>query len=397
MQSPQLQPPEDRPPVSKRPSKQPAFIGVLAGFLTSHPPPPHTDCPPPTVPSKLRYDVYGTLLLLPPTSPLVTDPWNSYISSLEPETRKHFYKDLASAFNVTHIAVNSPIPTRETADGNVIRAPQITPLHGEFGDIASDDFEAVFWAYTSQHGIYQTWAPLHTMFSRGNITEKERIYNLVSAQLVPLSSRERSAGRRKIAAVDLFVGIGYFAFSYLKAGVDVVYGWDINRWSIEGCRRGAEGNKWSVEVPTKGQIEGNRANDVRLVIHEESNEGAPERLRRMKSRIIEAGDEWHSVKHVNLGLLPTSEGAYKTAVEVIGLNDTKDTSWVHVHENVAKDDAEEMKSSIIEKFKVLAVDANIPGDVSCDHIEFVKSWAPGVWHCVFDIRITPISRIIKTL
>ncbi|KAK6524450.1 hypothetical protein TWF281_011358 [Arthrobotrys megalospora] len=343
-----------------------------------HPHPRHS-------PSKLRYDIYGPLLLLPPTSPLTTEPWSTYISILPPSIQSSLYSSLAKSLNTTHIAINAPIPAKSTNDGNLIRSPQITPLYGSFGSYDSTEFNSVFWTSTSQHGIFQTWCPLHTMFSRGNITEKARIYEIVSRQL---NGTGRPSGR-KTAAVDLFVGIGYFAFSYLKAGVDVVYGWDINRWSIEGCRRGAVGNKWGVKVGTTDACESKEKGGERLVIFEESNEYAPTRLRKVKEEMESDGREWPHVMHVNLGLLPTSEGSYKTALEVLRLNDGSEDSWVHVHENVAKSDVEDMKADIIRKFEELSVEVGIVGtvEVICEHVEFVKSWAPRVWHCVFDVKI----------
>ncbi|KAF3936295.1 hypothetical protein ABW19_dt0207650 [Dactylella cylindrospora] len=363
---------QKRPP---RPARQLPYVTCLTNFLSAH---PATSSPHPTIPTKLRYDIYGTLLLLPPTSPLVTAPWNDYISSLSSPDRTHFYSSLAASFNVTHIAINQPIPTKESKGGNLIRSPQITCLHGEFGDTNNDDFDEGFWVSTSQHGIHQIWAPLHTMFSRGNITEKERVHNFTRAQL-------ESRGREKdaVAAVDLYVGIGYFAFSYLKGGVDVVYGWDINPWSIEGCRRGAEKNKWSVEVATKrDNVAGT---DKRLVIYEESNEFAPQRLGDIKDATMRDSSAWPHILHINLGLLPSSESAYKIAVEVLNLNDSDESSWVHVHENVAQEDVEQRTQQIISKFKALATEAGLEVDIKCDYVEFVKSWAPGVWHCVFDI------------
>ncbi|KAK6506477.1 hypothetical protein TWF506_011384 [Arthrobotrys conoides] len=374
--------PITRPPRPPKPPKPHLSITALTNFLSTL---PQTTTQPPPLPSKLRYDIYGPLLLLPPTSPLTTPPWSTYISSLPPQSQSSLYATLAKSLNVTHIAINSPIPSKSVEHKNAIRAPQITPLHGSFGPLDSTDFKEVFWTSTVQHGIFQTWCPLHTMFSRGNITEKNRIYGVVDTQLKEL---ERSGDRGKVGAVDLFVGIGYFAFSYLKAGVDVVYGWDINRWSIEGCRRGAVGNKWEVKVIDGG--EGVEVGDERLVIFEESNEYAIERLRKVKEQTKVEGKEWVHILHVNLGLLPTSSSAYKTALEVVGLNDGGGEAWIHVHENVAKEDVDEMKDSITKKFEELrkGVEGMAAVGIVIEHVEFVKSWAPGVWHCVFDVKVS---------
>ena len=52
---------------------------------------------------------------------------------------------------------------------------------------------------------------------------------------------ERSLG--KSVLWDLYAGIGYFAFSYAKAGVGKVLCWEINPWSVDGLRRGAGGKQ----------------------------------------------------------------------------------------------------------------------------------------------------------
>src|SRR5690606_6675835 len=48
-------------------------------------------------------------------------------------------------------------------------------------------------------------------------------------------------------AVDLYAGIGYFAFSYARLGLRVLC-WEVNPWSVEGLRRGAEANGFGVRV-----------------------------------------------------------------------------------------------------------------------------------------------------
>ncbi|KAF3315832.1 hypothetical protein TWF173_003026 [Orbilia oligospora] len=349
--------PITRPPRPPKPPKPHPSIAALSAFLSNL---PQTATQPPPLPSKLRYDIYGPLLLLPPTSPLTSPPWSTYISSLPPQSQFSLYATLAKSLNVTHIAINSPIPSKSVDHQNAIRAPQITPLYGSFGPLDSTDFEEVFWTSTVQHGVFQTWCPLHTMFSRGNITEKNRIYGLVDTQLKEL---RRSGEKRKVAAVDLFVGIG----------------------------RGAVGNKWAVTVNREGSdCENVGTGEERLVIFEESNEYAIDRLRRIKQQTTEAGKEWVHILHVNLGLLPTSSGAYKTALEVLGLNNGGGEAWIHVHENVAKEDVDEMKDGIIKKFEQLKgeVEGMEEVRIEVEHVEFVKSWAPGVWHCVFDVKVS---------
>src|SRR5690606_18256943 len=110
-----------------------------------------------------------------------------------------------------------------------------------------EDLENAFWVSTKQNGIFQTWAPRYTMFSRGNITEKARILDFHRGD-AGLERRKKSlAALKGLWAVDLYAGIGYFVFSYAKRGMRVLC-WEINPWSVEGLRRGALRNGWKVKL-----------------------------------------------------------------------------------------------------------------------------------------------------
>ncbi len=141
-----------------------------------------------------RYTLYPPLLLLPANVFSTTPTWTSFISQLSNEDRQIFYKSIVEAFKhqgITHIAINMPISS-STPNGtsNTLRSPSgLVPLLGDFGPrslLSGDsgapaqpseaDFSAAFWVHTTQNGgIFQTWAPSWTMFSRGNISEKARI------------------------------------------------------------------------------------------------------------------------------------------------------------------------------------------------------------------------------
>ena len=66
--------------------------------------------------------------------------------------------------------------------------------------------------------------------------------------------------------------------------------------------------------------------------------------------------------------------------------------WIHAHENIAKKDIDQRKSEIVNTFtdlvqQVHGTDGVMKRLVSCEHLERVKSYAPGVIHCVLDIAI----------
>ena len=69
--------------------------------------------------------------------------------------------------------------------------------------------------YRDAESNKQTWAPKHTMFSRGNIKEKARVLNLAKQPTAGLEpGLENTDPEARTMAVDLYAGIGYFTFSY---------------------------------------------------------------------------------------------------------------------------------------------------------------------------------------
>ena len=345
------------------------------------------------------YTIYPPLLLLPSSS-FTRDPWAALLTVDFQPYREQLLSSICKAFKVTHIALNGAIPTNSAdTNTNILRSPtRLTPLYGNFGpDLAQPptyeptaaDFESAFWCSTTQNEIYQTWAPRYTMFSKGNLSEKTRVLNLRSL------TRDRLGGLypKETSAVDMYSGIGYFAFSYVKAGVGKVLCWEINRWSVEGLRRGAAENGWMCKVVEgedkqksldRGQ-ESFREDfnaQEQLVVFNEGNEKSAERLDGIRSKIP-------PVRHVNCGLLPSSSNRWKTAVQLL---DGKQGGWIHAHENVNVKELQTKKHEVLETFTTL-VNTRWPTSnslhVSCEHLEIVKSYGPGISHCVFDIAVLP--------
>ena len=343
------------------------------------------------------HEVYAPLLQL--SSELISK-WPSAISQILIQHADSLYPILCRTFQVTHIALNGPVPAslvesdNSLDDGpdstpNILRSPaNFHPIHGDFGPQLSPfhhpdraDFGQAFWCTAVQNGISQTWAPRYTMFSRGNLFEKARILNLPT-----LKPKRLGCATRKTSAVDLYAGIGYFALSYAKAGVENVLCWEINPWSVEALDRGAKKNLWRVKVFREGQWDLDRADlrRLRLTVFAESNEHASERLRRLRSFIL-------PVRHVNCGFLPSSQQSWETAVRAL---DPADGGWVHAHENIAKNDIEDRKLEVVQIFERLVMQVYGPDHgrkVECEHLERVKSYSPHVIHCVLDIAIIPVK------
>ncbi|TVY24979.1 tRNA wybutosine-synthesizing protein [Lachnellula hyalina] len=339
-----------------------------------------------------RWVTYRPVILLP--SGTFSGPWSSIFNLSFPSSHRD---NLCAAIvasiskkegkgSLTHLAINSGIPLHRHEDEdaeNILRTPSgLVTLYGDFGPALSpdqvpglQDFKDAFWVCTKQNGISQTWAPRYTMFSRGNVKEKARLLDFHSPSQVEGRRRSREVLKGDVA-VDLYAGIGYFVFSYAALGMRV-YGWEINGWSVEGLRRGAGLNGWGVRaVKEDEEWVVNKEEDERIVLFEEDNRKAEERLQILSER------EKERVRHVNLGLLPTSEGSWDMALRILHSD-----GWLHVHENVGVNDVDSRKVEIEGMFRSWLKKAKDEREVKVEHVEFVKTFAPGVWHCVFDVYI----------
>lgn len=418
--------PLSSPPSNPTKSKAPSLLALtLKKWLSSLPPSVLSPFDVPKILSHSHwwYTVYPPLLLLPRhtfSSPL----WlNLTATTLKPHLPT-LYTLLCTTFKVTHIAINAPIPalspstssypssyspseeidTTETRQSpNILRTPQfLQPLYNNFGPShplnhipTPTDFLAEFWCTSRQNTIWQTWAPRHTMFSRGNIVEKARLLSLDSLTVAGLGGKSP----RDTSAVDLYAGVGYFAFSYAKRGVGKVLCWEINPWSVEGLRKGAEMNGWDVKIVQAGVGEAQETDKTKemngegnnnLTVYFESNEHAARRINIIRESIP-------PIRHANCGFLPTSQPSWATAVQAL---DPIQGGWIHVHENLSTRSFNHRQKEITDIFKEL-VESNhhhhsgkalvSQWTVECVHFEQVKNFAPGVVHCVLDIAILPSS------
>lgn len=353
-----------------------------------------------------RFTIYEPLALLP-TGSFTSETWTLALRSCDEAARNSLWQSIVKEISktgqgtVTHLAVNQGIPLHKDGEDaeNVRRSPSgLRMLYGDFGpaegvDVGvgekplQSDFDAAFWVGTKQNGILQTWAPRWTMFSRGNVKEKARVLGFNKRPLAAAAAAQGEEAEKEAEtrwAVDLYAGIGYFVFSYAALGLRVLC-WEINPWSVEGLRRGAEANRWSVRV-----IQGDElltlpmdellAGGERIIVFLESNEEALRRIRQMQ-----AMGTARNIEHVNGGFLPTSEPVWKSAWEMTRL---APEARLHLHENVGVEDIEARRASVQAAFKAWAAAEARSRRPSVEHVEQVKTFAPGVWHCVFDVCIT---------
>ncbi|KAG5974564.1 hypothetical protein E4U58_002837 [Claviceps cyperi] len=373
-----------------------------------------------------RFTVYEPMALLPAGS-FSNTPWTAellrhstpIIHALWTLLLQELSKNGKSKRPLTHLAVNEGIPLQnvpgttllQAGEDNVMRRPSsLRILHGEFGPSepnstpSEDDFAEAFWVSTKQNGIVQTWAPRWTMFSRGNVKEKARLltFSAVSRPPPPPSPPSSSSSAAAAAgadagaaedtsvwAVDLYAGIGYFAFCYAKLGMRVLC-WELNPWSVEALRRGAGLNKWSIDVfhePTARGVctEEITRSQARIVVMAEDNGFARARIEDMRRQ----GRGWlRDVRHVNCGLLPSSCSTWDCALFVTrSTTPMQQQSWLHLHENVGESDIESRRGEIETLLVNNPEEKSLGRRIRVEGVEKVKTYAPGVWHCVFDVVV----------
>lgn len=303
-----------------------------------------------------KWSVYPPMVLFG-SGTFDSDEWTGYFAT---NSKSDFFSHLAArAFpKITHFAVNRPI-----IETDVMRRPfNLVPLYGDFGPEPTEqlfsspskaDMENAFWCHVVQNGIYQTWAPRYTMFSRGNITEKKRILDTYK-------------NLHNQAVFDLYAGIGYFTLSYLANGA-TLFCWEVNPWSIEGLTRGLTKNGYKYRLITgplgAKEFEQMAREGVQAYVFHESNEQAVRRVEQWEKQAI---------SHFNLGLLPS----LKPSWDIVRNLQTHSTtgSTVHVHENIHKNAFDGFLRELETFFDGQAV-----------HLEKVKTFAPDIWHVVVDL------------
>lgn len=379
--------------------------------------------------SPRRWSTYRPMLLLPSRS-FQDATWKTVLQSVDQSHLSTLWKGILRAVwlneggtELSHLAINSGIPLKQdslAASGgggrgeNILRSPSgLIMLCGDFGPAldpvarespTEQDFQDAFWVSAKQNGIYQTWAPRHTMFSRGNIKEKARLLSFHDEETA-LTAARKQAGPMELAdatAVDLYAGIGYFAFSYVQMGLQRVLCWEINPWSVEGLRRGCQLNGWSCRIVRGGDLArpvGDLLRDgAKVIVFEESNERASERTEQIwewQEAITQKvlGD----VLHVNCGFLPSSEPSWPIAWKILRQSTS---AWLHLHENVGLENAKDVETRRKEIEEVIESWNRGNGTsriVKVEHVEPVKSFAPGVWHCVFDIYISSTPKMAPNI
>lgn len=181
------------------------------------------------------------------------------------------------------------------------------------------------------------------MFSRGNISEKIRFGKIVNEGDIVL---------------DMYAGIGYYTLPALIHGrASFVHACEWNEHAANALRYNCKDN--GVEDRVNILV-----GDCRIVAQE--------------NNLVNMFDR------VSLGLLPSSEGGWRTAVRALK---RAFGGWLHIHANVPVKEVNSWAFWVCDSLLGIIEEEKLPGNwiVLCDHVEKVKSFAPTVVHVVADI------------
>jgi len=203
------------------------------------------------------------------------------------------------------------------------------------------------WIRVVEQGIKQSFDMTRVMFSRGNISEKIRFGNLV---------------REGEDILDMYAGIGYYTLPAI----------------ILGRARGVVACEWNGHAiyALRYNVDDNKVTDRVTIVEGDCRRSAQEK------NLVDMFDR------VSLGLLPSSEGGWKTAVQALK-NETG--GWLHIHANVPNSEKDTWTMWTCKSLLDICRQVGRPDDwvVLCSHVENVKSFAPTVSHFVADIFVGP--------
>lgn len=208
------------------------------------------------------------------------------------------------------------------------------------------------WITVTEQGIQQSFDMTRIMFSRGNITEKIRFGKLV---------------QEGETVFDLYAGIGYYTLPALVHGkARHVYACEWNEQAANALTYNLAANG----VESRATV---LVGDCRQVAREHN--------------LVDMFDR------VSLGLLPSSEGGWRTAVKAL----RRDTGgWLHIHGNVPDRELHVWKHWTCKRLLSFVEDKGdslLDWVVVCKRVERVKSYAPQIHHYVADVFVGPSGKL----
>lgn len=326
----------------------------------------------------LKYSIYPPVLLLNNSTKRSFDNviWDGLLTT-------KFYHDLLKLLSPGNgklriVAINRPI----LEEDNLLRKPYNLeiiysmdyPIHPEL--LPKDNV----WCQVKQNGIWQVWNPFYTMFSRGNIKEKRRILDT----FMDVEDND---------VVDLYCGIGYFSLCYIHLKCRNLFGFELNPWSVEAFKRGLILNKhFGRLLSSSSTLGGDMAEGIHL--YNENNEMSDKRLKEFcKSN----GYTGLRIRHINMGLLPSSEQGYPVAIKLLenhhNWNECPKVT-LHIHENASIEEIEsqQIQDRVLKRLRRISVsEMGLNYEYVLMHLEKIKTFAPDIWHICLDVDIINAS------
>lgn len=269
-----------------------------------------------------KWELFGNLAIIP-NSAMNNSQWQDLFALITQEQEQEIWRIIARSLRVDRLARQDKIAT------DMMRTSQVKMLLGGSGEVEINDFGVKFWLDVTK-----------VMFSSGNVTERHRIGNIdMSGEVI----------------VDAFAGIGYYTLPMLvRSNAEHVYACEINPNSIQALQNGAKLNNVS----------------KRLTILEGDNLSTMKQVYSMADR-------------VHLGILPSSEKAWESAINCLKSSGGK----LHIHMNVEEEKIDDFVAYCIDSIAKLAKQLGREGFVSAEHVEKVKWYAPRIRHIVVDLSV----------
>jgi tRNA G37 N-methylase Trm5 len=240
------------------------------------------------------------------------------------QDKNNFFEQIANVLQGRRVGRQQPIAN------DTIRSSQMELLLGDS-----------CWVEVKDNGLFYGFDACKVMYSSGNVTERHRMGSLnVEGEII----------------VDAFAGIGYYSLPLLVHGKAThVHACELNPESIKALNWAAEKNDVSQSI----------------TIHEGDNQSTLPSLRGIADRVL-------------LGLLPSSEAAWKPAISTL----KEQGGSLHIHMNVEEEHIEKWVKDTIQTCLDYAQDNGRNWHCDYHHLEKVKWYAPRVRHVVLDVSFS---------
>ena len=293
--------------------------------------------------NNLKFEIVGDILVIPEDK-LVEEIFCT----------STFWSQLAECFKLHRVARKALIDTGPMRESRVQLLYQ--DHHKNNKNIDSNN-DSTGWTTVVENKIAFSFDITKVMFCSGNVTERTR------------AGQFAAKGQ---TIVDLYSGIGYYTVPFLvHAHAAVVHALEWNPNSVQAL-------KINVEAARKSMNSSNNSNKLgECFIYQGDNRTTIEKNEHL----------WGCADRISLGLLPSSTEGWPLAVKCL----KKEGGILHVHENVRDEEIDQWVNDACKTFTNLFLKQGQYMDITCLHIERVKSYSPRILHIVCDLKVEPSS------